>query len=293
LFDADSPWGKLQPQGWQRTLIGLCHRLPSGSAAAYGLNKGLRGFIKNGEPRYFDVSVLGMQLRLLSRGNYCETTALFAPQYFDCIEFEWLKASLNGNSTFIDVGGNVGLYSLIAAQHNPHTQIITIEPDQLLIERMRFNAASNQLKIESVPVALSDYLGNGVLDTGAPGSGENRLLAQNTNTDSQTVTNKDSKTSVNTGTAHLLDVNVTTLIEVCQSRNIDAIDLMKIDIEGHEYRVLKHFIEQAPTSLFPKRIIIEHVHDSDGVMDFLQHQGGYDLVETSARNALLEHTRNL
>ena len=293
LFDADNPWGKLQPQGWQRRLIRLCHKLPAGSTAAYGLNKGLRGFIKNREPRYFDVKVLDLQLRLLSRGNYCETTALFAPQFFDSIEFEWLKAALQGNSTFVDVGGNVGLYSLIAAKHNPETQIITIEPDRQLIKRMLFNAACNQLDIESVPVALSNYSGAGVLDTGASESGQNQLVAGDDKSSSEeddttAVSNKDPDTSVNPPKSHLLEVEVTTLLDVCSSQNIETIDLMKIDIEGHEYKVLKHFIENAPASLFPKRRIIEHVHDTDGVMDILQQQGNYKIAASSQRNTLLE-----
>lgn len=299
LFDADNPWGKLQPQGWQRRVIRLCHKLPAGNTAAYGLNKGLRGFIKNREPRYFDVRVLDLQLRLLTRGNYCETTALFAPQFFDCIEFEWLKAALQGRSTFIDVGGNVGLYSLVAARHNAQTQIITIEPDRQLIKRMQFNAACNQLNIESVPVALSDYSGAGVLDTSASESGQNQLLAQQA---SQNAGEEDADKRIadavladkapalkSASTSHLLDVEVTTLIEVCRSRNIETIDLMKIDIEGHEYKVLKHFIEQAPADLYPKRIIIEHVHDADGVMDILRQQGNYRVAATSRRNSLLEY----
>jgi len=211
LFDADNPWGKLQPHGWQRRLIKLCHRLPAGSSAAYGLNKGLRGFIKNREPRYFDVRVLDLQLRLLSRGSYCETTALYAPQFFDSQEFEWLKAALLGPSTFVDVGGNVGLYSLIAARHNSDAKIITIEPDRQLIKRMQFNAACNQLEIQSVPVALSNYRGKGVLDTGAPQSGQNQLvteLAQNGGTHSQqnnesVVAEKDSATSSTASSTNL------------------------------------------------------------------------------------------
>jgi len=64
---------------------------------------------------------------------------------------------------------------------------------------------------------------------------------------------------------------------------------MKIDIEGHEYKVLEHFIEHAPTSLYPKRLIIEHVHDSDGVMDLLKRRGNYKVAATSERNSLLEY----
>jgi len=296
LFDADNPWGKLQPQGWQRRIIRLCHKLPAGSTAAYGLNKGLRGFIKNREPRYFDVRVLDLQLRLLTRGNYCETTALFAPQYFDCIEFEWLKEALQGDSTFVDVGGNVGLYSLIAARHNSETKIFTIEPDRQLIKRMQFNAACNQLGINSIAVALSNYSGTGVLDTSAKESGQNQLLADSSqNQDEQATgptTIETENRSESVSAAQLLDVEVTTLVEICRTHNIEHIDLMKIDIEGHEFKVLKHFIEHAPASLYPKRIIIEHVHDTDGVMDILQQQGNYKVAATSPRNSLLEYAGN-
>jgi len=298
LFDSDNPWGKLQPQGWQRRLIRLCHRLPAGSTVAYGLNKGLRGFIKNREPRYFDVRVLDLQLRLLSRGNYCETTALYAPQFLDSIEFEWLKAALQGPSTFVDVGGNVGLYSLVAARHNAETKIVTIEPDRQLIKRMQFNAACNQLSIQSVAVALSNYSGKGVLDTGASQSGQNQLVTeskQNDGTHSERDAespDKDSTPSAAVSSTSLLDVEVTTLLDVCDSQNVETIDLMKIDIEGHEYKVLNHFIEHAPTSLYPKHMIIEHVHDADGVMDLLQRQGTYKVAATSERNSLLEYAGN-
>ena len=63
---------------------------------------------------------------------------------------------------------------------------------------------------------------------------------------------------------------------------------MKIDIEGHEHRVLQHFVENAPSELFPTRIIIEHVHDVNGTVDMLEKRGGYRVMETSKRNALLQ-----
>ena len=279
-FDGDSPWGKYAASGWQAMLIKCCHALPADSQLAYSINKGLRGPVKSGTPRYLDVDVLGLQLRLLSRGNYCETTALFAPQFYDSVELKWLQKALTDDAVFIDVGGNVGLYSLIAAHHNASAQVITIEPETSLLDRMRFNAASNNLKVHAANTALSDYEGTGLLDTDRGQSGQNQLVG----TDSQT----DDDQNIDTNDGGKREVNVTTLPQLCQTLGVIHIDIMKIDIEGHEHRVLQHFVENAPSELFPTRIIIEHVHDTSGTVDMLEKQAGYRVMETSKRNALLQ-----
>ena len=277
-FDASSVWGKYAASGWQAMLIKCCHALPASSQLAYSINKGLRGPVKSGTPRYMDADVLGLRLRLLSRGNYCETTALFAPQFYDPIEMNWLRQALTDESVFVDVGGNVGLYSLIAAKHNPSAQVVTIEPETSLLERMQFNAESNNLKIHAANTALSDYEGTGLLDTDRGQSGQNQLVG--TEAVSAQVTAEDSGKR---------EVKVTTLPQLCQSLDIKHIDIMKIDIEGHEHRVLQHFVEHAPKELFPTRIIIEHVHDVNGTVDMLEKRAGYRVMETSKRNALLQH----
>jgi len=286
-FDADTAWGEYAASGWQAMLIKCCQTLPANSRLAYSLNKGLRGPVKSGTPRYLDVEVLGLRLRLLSRGNYCETTALFAPQYYDHIELNWLQQSLTDESIFFDVGGNVGLYSLIAALHNPSAQVITIEPESSLLERMRFNAASNNLKIHAANTALSDYEGTGLLDTDRGQSGQNQLVCTQTQSTEDTTSSPNCEDgSVNDSNMH--EVNVTTLPQLCKTLGVNRIDIMKIDIEGHEHRVLQHFVENAPIELFPTRIIIEHVHDTNGTLDMLEKSAGYRVAETSKRNALLQ-----
>lgn len=284
-FDADSPWGKYAASGWQALLIKCCHALPTGSQLAYSINKGLRGPVKSGTPRYLDADVLGLRLRLLSRGNYCETTALFAPQFYDQIEMNWLRQALTDESVFVDVGGNVGLYSLIAAKHNPSAQVITIEPETSLLERMRFNAETNNLKVHAANTALSDYEGTGILDTDRRQSGQNQLVGTDTPSVNDTA---DSRTNEGANETGKREVSVTTLPQLCQSLGVKHIDIMKIDIEGHEHRVLQHFIENAPSELFPTRIIIEHVHDINGTVDMLEKKADYRVMETSKRNVLLQ-----
>lgn len=268
-FDAAAPWGNYAPTGLAAMAIRSCQALPVSPRFFYTLNKGLRGPLKSAAPRFFDVEALGLKLRLLTRGNYCETTALFAPQFYDVAEFAWLRNNLDDNSVFVDVGGNVGLYSLVAAHNNPTTQVIAVEPNAALTERLRFNAASNKLIVTVCETALSDYDGSGKLDTSAKQSGQNQLATDANNTQ--------------TGN----DVNVTTLPALMHAQGIEHIDVLKIDIEGHEHRVLKYFFEHAPATLHPARIIIEHVHDHSGTVDLLMNEIGYRIEDRAARNVLL------
>lgn len=280
-FDPASPWGRYAPTGWHGLLVRICQSLPASPRFFYTLNKGIRGPVKSAEPRFFDVDVLGLKLRLLTRGNYCETTALFAPQFYDALEFGWLRGKLTKSSheqpVFVDIGGNVGLYSLVAAASNPDTRVVTVEPNTELTERLKFNASSNQLVAEVCETALSDYHGTGELTRSAHQSGENQLSTPGAHIQPSI---KPSVASENT-------VEVTTLPELVKSLRLDHIDILKIDIEGHEHRVLKYFFEHANAGLHPASIIIEHVHDAAGTVDMLTTDAGYRVEAKAARNVLL------
>ena len=66
-----------------------------------------------------DTTLWGMRLRLYPRRNGCEKNALFTPQMFDTMErrvlAEAVRRKRGGAFTFVDIGANVGLYSLYLA----------------------------------------------------------------------------------------------------------------------------------------------------------------------------------
>ncbi len=302
-FSANLQWGALQAQGFAAVILTICHKLPARPRWSYRINKLFRGAIKRGKPRYYDSHGLGLKLRLLTRGNYCETRMLFGPQYYDVEELAWIADALNRGDTFVDIGGNVGLYSLITADRCPGVRIITVEPDPILAARMQFNADNNDLVIEPCPVALSDYDGAGELLRSTYQSGANRLLADDQPADSaQTAASAASGTSA-AGTAAVdtlvdkdngmtdaaseLSVRVTTLLQLCDEKNILSIDIMKIDIEGHEHAVLTHFFTHASRTLWPRGIVIERTHDALGTVATLISQFGYRVEVTSSRNVML------
>src|SRR5437762_10633172 len=84
----------------------------------------------------FDVVRWGMRMRLHPLHNGCEKGALFTPQMYEVPERQELlleveKASALGRTfQFIDIGANVGLFSLfVASCAKSNANIIAIEPE--------------------------------------------------------------------------------------------------------------------------------------------------------------------
>lgn len=268
-FEAGKPWGALAPRGAARLLLGACHALPGSSRVWYRLGKLLRGPLRKGQPRPYDVSLRGLRLRLMNRGNFCETTALFTPKFYDVAELDWLCGRLADGGTFLDVGANVGLYSLVVAGRlGARARVHAVEPDPKLARRMRFNAAENGLEIHLHPVALSDYEGEGRLALSTVQSGQNAVVDGETQSPS-------------------LAVQVTTLPSLCRAAGIDAITALKIDVEGHEDRILSHFFQVAGQDLWPRAILIEYVHDAANLTGRLMSDYGYREAGRTFRNLML------
>ena len=109
-----------------------------------------------------DTTLWGMRLRLYPRRNGCEKNALFTPQMFDTMERRVLAEAVRhkrGAFTFVDIGANVGLYSLYLASCGD-VRTLAIEPQPGF-----WNGCASILrqtlrrKWICVPVALSDREG--------------------------------------------------------------------------------------------------------------------------------------
>ena len=267
-FEPAVPWGCKRPTGLTKALLRLCHALPGHRRINYRLIKALRAPVRAGAPAALDVRIGGLRLRLLTRGNYCESTYLFAPQFFDVEELRWIREGLAGGGVFLDVGANIGLYGLIVgAARGSAVRVFAVEPDPELRARLSFNAAQNDIAVQTAPVALSNYEGTGAIAVMHEQRGQNRLAddpAENG-----------------------IPVRVTSLPSLCAELRVTAIQVLKIDVEGHEHRILADFFDRADRSLWPRLIVIEHVHDRDGAIPMLVGRFGYALVGRSRRNALL------
>lgn len=204
----------------------------------------------------FDVVRWGLRMRLHPRRNGCEKNALFTPQMYEPAERVELAAEIDKAKgadrafVFVDIGANVGLFSLfVASRTGPNAQILAIEPEPQNLQRLRFNIAANPgIPIRVVALALGDKQGLVALDVDDRDRGGTRTRAL--------------EGDQRNPESHAPLVDCCTLLDLLRQEEISHIDALKIDVEGAEDRVLEPFFRDAPQTLWPSLIIIEDGRES-------------------------------
>mgnify|MGYP000116615204 CR=1 FL=1 len=83
----------------------------------------------------------------LHTNQTCFVTKYMFYQGFEAYEYNWLFKDLAQNaSCFLDVGANIGLYSVLAAKYNSQLQIHAFEPGKGAVHFLRKNISHNQLQ---------------------------------------------------------------------------------------------------------------------------------------------------
>ncbi|MEQ1710405.1 MAG: FkbM family methyltransferase, partial [Hyphomicrobium sp.] len=267
------PFGELTAPAWLAAVVGVTQRLPR-NAIGRRIASLARSLASRAHGGAVDTEVLGARMRLHTRGNACEKRLLFTPHYFDPEDLDTLAAAIGPGFVFIDVGANVGAYSLfVAARGGPTATVIAVEPHPVVRSRLAFNvAASGHTGTRIVPHALSDRSGTVRL----------RILAGNIG---NTTIAEGADARFEDGG---IEVETETLLGLAQRLGLQRIDAIKMDIEGHEDAVLSAFFASAPPALWPALLIFENNRElwsRDLVADIGAR--GYDVVRRGPGNAVL------
>ena len=273
-FDS-SPWGAHLPGRRDGAVLALTRAMPAnwlGQRLAILFRRLVMRRIGEG---CIDTTLWGMRLRLYPRRNGCEKNALFTPQLYDTMERRVLAEAVRrrqGTFTFVDIGANVGLYSLYLAACGD-VATLAIEPQPGILERLRFHLAANpSAKVDVLPIALSDHAGEAVLVINDSDSGGTHIDKQ------------DGRQSA----GQRIAVPSKPLIAVLRDRGIETVDALKIDVEGAEDIVLAPFLRDAPQSLLPRLILIEDTRGFWSIDLFaLLAARGYTVQERSRQNVAL------
>jgi FkbM family methyltransferase len=132
---------------------------------------------------------------------------------------------LSLNSVVIDVGGNIGDWSAAIIDRVKVARLIIIEPDTGNCTKLR-NRFSDTVGVEVVEAALSSSNGTAALYSDRPGSGLASLHKRELR--HQRIEHEQ--------VATVATISLETLLE---SHEVKAVDLLKMDIEGHEFAVLR------------------------------------------------------
>ena len=281
--DSDTaPFGALAPVWLDRLVIALTKPLPD-TYAGLRLAILLRGAVtmRLAYPDgALDVERWGLRLRLHPRDNGCEKNLLFTPRMYEPEELAALEADIaqakvqDRPFTFVDIGANVGLFSLfVAARAGAQARILAIDPEPGNLQRLEFNIGANPgVPIKAIAKALSDESGVVAVELNRRDRGGTR-------------TKKLDQDGVRPKTVR---VPSATLLQLLTDKAVDTVDALKIDVEGFEDVILPPFFRDAPQRLWPRVAIIEDSRASwtSDLMAAMQARG-YRFVALSRHTNLI------
>jgi len=177
-----------------------------------------------------------------SRGMLARMLGIYEVDKMDAV-----RKLLKPGSTFIDVGANVGDYTLLAASLvGDSGHVVCFEPEpqnrHWLQRSIDINGYRN---IDVFPVALSDSNGQASLYLGET-AGYHTLIPGQSERQAGTIT-----------------VTTRTLDSYLQELGRERVDMMKIDVEGAELQVLRG--SRATLEKNPNMILFLEIHPGMGV----------------------------
>jgi FkbM family methyltransferase len=174
----------------------------------------------------------------------------------------WEKTSLRvwallskESKTVLDIGANTGIYSLIARSNNNLAKIIAVEPIEINYQVLQKNIEANAFNIIAEKIAISDYDGNAKM----------YMLKDRLNYMTSINDNRyELHPEVSKG-SEVIEVNIDVRIYsfLKHKYKVDRLDLVKIDVEGHEVNVLKSLILDIKSSR--PAILIEIIGDDNAL----------------------------
>lgn len=229
-----------------------------------------RAYVRKRRPPV-TVEVLGSMMQL-DPHDYVDSWALFYPHIFDRAELHYVRRHLAPGDVFVDVGANIGIYTLYAARLR--ARVIAIEAAPRAFERLTHN------------IGLNPYRDCVAINQGVSDREEVlQLFLQEGNSGGNSFLRSHLSESVS--------VPCKPLYHLLREQSIQRIAGMKLDIEGFEYKVLQRFFMDAPPSLYPRFLIVEQwpeellksTGDAVGLLlekgykTVLQHEGNHVLAQ--------------
>ncbi len=259
--DADlsfAPFGTHKPNFLQSVIL----RLAFGTVFGRGDMRRWLSYLvaKLGVP--IDVTRMGCKFRLYLSNNLIDFGILLREGY-NGREIDFLTQGLGPGSVAIDIGSNVGLYTLPLGKTG--AQVIAIEANPRMAAQLNFLVGENGFQsVQVLNIAVGEKAGRADLQVRY----DDIAIVQ----------------AVETPTG---SVEMRALEDILQGAGAQRIDALKIDIEGYEDRAFAPFLETCPDHMLPKRIVIEEYSDADNPRcQAAFKQRGYERLERTRNNTL-------
>lgn len=274
-------YGHFQTYGLVRLLIQFTRGMPITPFGQSWLGKRVIFLIRRiavlvlaGKP--VDISTFGAHFRLYPYNNVCEKRILFSPTEFDQFERGFLAKLIKPDFTFLDIGANIGGYSLAVAAmahaQGCNVRIIALEPQPEIFDRLIYNISINPFaNIKALAIAMADREGEVTLFLDQRNKGEASVKI------------------VSPDRARQVRVTSRSLLALIRDEGFTQVDAIKLDVEGAEDIILQQFFVDAPKNLWPKHLIMDEGEGRWGIdLLALLHEKGYKTKVQTRNNYILE-----
>ncbi len=224
----------------------------------------------------------GFRLRLYPRENHADTKCFSRAALCDLPEERAIArcavSSPDHQFIVVDVGANTGTYSVLAAnlarRIGKRANLVCIEANPKTQARLAENLHFSGLEQCShlVACAVSNAPGSVMLDTSQWNLGSVKVTDARVGRMQKTV----------------VGVPARPLSSIVDEVGLDRIDLLKIDIEGHEIPALAPFLREAPAHLLPRTILAETKHDTNAELAALIIAAGYHVTHHGRSDTVFE-----
>jgi len=131
---------------------------------------------------------------------------------------------LHKTDTVVDIGANVGVFSVYAAARATSGRILAYEPVPVLYNLLAENFRLNHIRnANPVQMGVLDHEGEGFIWCDPKNLGGHSMF----------------RGRVTAAKLERIPIQVTTLDGIFRSHHLDRIDFLKVDCEGSEYRILE------------------------------------------------------
>lgn len=208
--------------------------------------------------------------------------ACYAMDVVDDVCIDFVRRNLQHIQYFVDVGANQGLYTCLVLKESSHVKVVALEPDPYSQEKLWKNVALNSLESERLTV-ITDAVGE------ADGEAELMLnVAGNRGGSSLLIDQRPF-----TGLAENVSIPVTVRsLAAVAEQGVAGSWMLKLDIEGMEFSVLKAFFDETQSPAWPQFVIVEAfgrlIEQVGGSPVELLISNGFTLVNHDDSNFCLE-----
>ena len=266
LVAADEPtFGTYAPRGLQAFVLAFAHIPPFYRGS---LRRPMANLVRRLGQGVVDVTQRGISFRLRRGTNLIEDGILVHPSY-NGAEIRFLEEGTPAGGTFVDLGANIGLYTLpLALKAGPQGHVLAIDANPDIVPALAFNLAASKLA-------------NVIIACCAVGEKPGRARLEIRKADLAIVEVAEDPAG---------EIVIRTLADIVTEAGLTRVDTLKADIEGFEDQALLPYFASVGEHLWPKRIVIEHLARDDWKTDCFPvfERLGYRLCGQTRGNSLFE-----